>query len=337
MTTYNEQVYAGMPFRYKIVKDRYWDKVVTKSITADTVDDVTLEPYDGVSITQDGSILTVSSGLLPNGNSYAGYKGVIAPAGKNYLVSPVGVLPGALTNDDGTMHDWNCFYDGETEFNKAQSMSGKVWLGHKVIESHITNPFTSANFSQVGDVTYSGNAATFVDGTYLVSNKKLPIIKFFPQSFDFTAKITPKTPSGYNMVFRNATTNVCFGLYGSAWCLYTGSRKTGGKATADTVYWIKVQSIYNSSDNSYTSTLYFLTDNGSYTLETLPELSAWTKAVQVASNMFMNEEYFWLSNNETYSFNGVMQLDQVELKTSMDGGAWVSYWKPLNMNAITGA
>lgn len=182
MTTYNEQVYAGMPFQYKIVKDRYWDKVVSKSITVDTVDDVTLEPYDGVTITQDGSILTVSSGLLPNGNSYAGYKGVTAPAGKSYLASADGILPGALTGDDGTMQDWNCFYDGETEFNKAQSISGKVWLGHKVIESHVTNPFPVVNFTQVGEVTYSGYAATFTDGNYLVADKKLPNVSFFPQN-----------------------------------------------------------------------------------------------------------------------------------------------------------
>jgi len=179
MTIYNEQVYAGMPFQYKIVKDRYWDKVVSKSITVDTVDDVTLEPYDGVTITQDGSILTVSSGLLPNGGNYGGYKGVAAPAGKSYLTSADGILPGALTDDDGTMQDWNCFYDGETEFNKAQSMSGKVWLGHKVIESHVTNPFPAVNFTQVGEVTYSGYAATFTDGNYLVADKKLPNVSFF--------------------------------------------------------------------------------------------------------------------------------------------------------------
>jgi hypothetical protein len=522
MTTYNEQVYAGMPFQYKIVKDRYWDKVVSKSITVDTVDDVTLEPYDGVTITQDGSILTVSSGLLPNGNSYAGYKGVTAPAGKSYLAidssrvydgfTAIGtplitgsgilhdiasnatfkttfynqsyfweicvavhtpetfvgqsylfgnvstnratpqlctdseghlmlylasstsswdiangvvseqalaadtdcvvklswngtnyivtvndaeyiniaseqvqystnseqlalgydsgngvwtgtidlnqtyisingekkqtytdyseILPGALTDDDGTMQDWNCFYDGETEFNKAQSMSGKVWLGHKVIESHVTNPFPAVNFTQVGEVTYSGNAATFTDGNYLVADKKLPNVSFFPQNFDFTAKITPKTPSGYNTVFRNATTNVFFGLYGAAWCVYSGSRTTGGTATADTAYWIKVRSIYDSETSSYTSTLYVLPDNGSYTLETLPALAEWEQAVQVAANVFMSEENFWLSNDGNASFNGDMQLDQIELKT---GGVpasgteidWVSYWKPLDTSVVT--
>jgi len=340
MTTYNEQVYADIPFQYKIVKDRYWDKVVSKSITVDTVDDVTLEPYDGVTITQDGSILTVSSGLLPNGNSYAGYKGVTAPAGNSYLTSADGILPGALTDDDGTMQDWNCFYDGETEFNKAQSMSGKVWLGHKVIESHVTNPFPAVNFTQVGEVTYSGYAATFTDGNYLVADKKLPNVSFFPQNFDFTAKITPKTPSGYNTVFRNATTNVFFGLYGAAWCVYSGSRTTGGTATADTAYWIKVRSIYDSETSSYTSTLYVLPDNGSYTLETLPALAEWEQAVQVAANVFMSEENFWLSNDGNASFNGDMQLDQIELKTGgvPASGAeidWVSYWKPLDMSVVT--
>lgn len=339
MTTYNKQVYAGMPFQYKIVKDRYWDKAVTKSVTVNTVDDVTLEPYDGVTIAVDNSVITVSSGLLPNGNSYAGYKGVTAPAGKSYLANGE-VLPGALTGDDGTMQDWNCFYDGETEFNKAESVSGKVWLGHKVIESHVTNPFPAVNFTQAGEVTYSGNVATFADGDYLAANKNLPNVSFFPQNFDFTAKIKPKTPSWYNTVFRNAATNVFFGLYGAAWCIYSGSRKTGGSATADTTYWIKVQSIYNSETSSYASTLYVLEDNGSYTLETLPALSEWTQAVQFDGNVFMSEENFWLSNDGTVSFNGDMDLAQVELKT---GGvpasgteiSWVSYWKPLDMNVAT--
>ena len=339
MTTYSKQVYAGMPFQYKIVKDRYWDKVITKSITVDTVDDVTLEPYDGVTITQDGSILTVSSGLLPNGNSYTGYKGVTAPAGKNYLTGADGILPGALRDDDGTTHDWNCFYDGETEFNNAQSISGKVWLGHKVIESHITNPFPAVYFTQEGEVTYSGNVATFTDGNYLAADKKLPNISFFPRNFDFTAKIKPATPSGYNTVFRNATTNILFGLYGSAWCIYTGSRTTGGTATANTVYWIKAQSIFNADTSSYTSTLYILPDDGAYTLETLPALSEWTKVVQVASNLFMSEENFWLSNNGTYSFNGDMYLDQIELKTGSVPSAgmeieWASYWKPLDVMGV---
>ena len=47
-TTFDKKVYAGMPFRYKITKARYWDKTVAKSVTANTVDDVALEPYDGL-------------------------------------------------------------------------------------------------------------------------------------------------------------------------------------------------------------------------------------------------------------------------------------------------
>lgn len=339
MTTYNEQVYAGMPFQYKIVKDRYWDKVVSKSITVDTVDDVTLEPYDGVTITQDGTVLFVSAGILPDGGAYGGYRGVTAPAGKSYLTGADGILPGALTDDDGTMQDWNCFYDGDTEFNKAQSVSGKVWLGHKVIESHVTNPYPAVNFTQAGDVTYSGNVATFADGDYLAANKNLPNVSFFPQNFDFTAKITPKTPSGYNTVFRNATTNAGFGLYGSSWYFYSGSRTAGGTATADTTYWIKVQAIFDDEAGSYTSTLYVLPDNGSYTLETLPALSEWTQAVQINSNIFMYDEGFWLSNDGNASFNGDMQLDQIELKakrysTTGDVEDWYSYWKPLDVKGI---
>lgn len=56
---------------------------------------------------------------------------------------------------------------------------------------------------------------------WLVADKTLPVTEFFFGDVEFIAKITPKTPSGYNTVFRNAF----FGLYGAAWCIYDGSRK----------------------------------------------------------------------------------------------------------------
>ena len=45
-----------------------------------------LEPYDGVTITQDGTVLSVSAGILPDGGAYGGYRGVAAPAGKRYFL-----------------------------------------------------------------------------------------------------------------------------------------------------------------------------------------------------------------------------------------------------------
>lgn len=100
-----------------------------------------------------------------------------------------------------------------------------------------------------------------------------------------------------------------------------------------------MQSIYDAETNSYASTLYVLEDNGSYTLETLPALSEWAQAVQFDGNVFMSEENFWLSNDGTASFNGDMDLAQVELKTgtaTTEGEiGWTSYWKPLDMNVVT--
>ena len=85
-TTFDKKVYAGMPFRYKITKARYWGKTVAKSVTANTGDDGALEPYDGGTITQDGTALSVSAGILPDGGAYGGYRGVAAPAGKRYFL-----------------------------------------------------------------------------------------------------------------------------------------------------------------------------------------------------------------------------------------------------------
>ena len=417
-TTFDKKVYAGMPFRYKITKARYWDKTVAKSVTANTVDDVALEPYDGVTITQDGTVLSVSAGILPDGGAYGGYRGVAAPAGKRYFLrnantvydnfsrrgSPdIGedgvlrnitsgnniytafynqsypweitvkihtpetfadqsyifgnystnratpqlctdaaghlmlylasstsawdiadgavseqalaadtdyvikagwdgtaytvtangeefvrvvsaavqysttaaqlcfgfdsgnnawtgtidlhnslitvdgkaywkaytvyseILPGALDGDTGALADWNCFCDAEAEttaFDTAAAVDGKVWIGHKVIESHVTNPWPIVHFSVEGGVTFRGDTAAFADGMWLVADKTLPVTEFFFGDVEFIAKITPKTPSGYNTVFRNAETNAFFGLYGAAWCIYDGSRKTGGTAVS---------------------------------------------------------------------------------------------------------
>ena len=166
---------------------------------------------------------------------------------------------------------------------------------------------------------------------WLVADKTLPVTEFFFGDVELIAKITPKTPSGYNTVFRNAETNAFFGLYGAAWCIYDGSRKTGGTATAGTTYWVRAQMIYDAEKGAYASTLYVLEDNGAYTADTLPEAAAWTQAVQTETDVFKSGEPFWLSNDGTSSFNGDMDLAQAVLRTKTSGGTggWTDYWKPL--------
>ena len=232
------------------------------------------------------------------------------------------------------MADWNCFCDAEAEttaFDTAAAVDGKVWIGHKVIESHVTNPWPIVHFSVEGGVTFRGDTAAFADGMWLVADKTLPVTEFFFGDVEFIAKITPKTPSGYNTVFRNAETNAFFGLYGAAWCIYDGSRKTGGTATAGTTYWVRAQMIYDAEKGAYASTLYVLEDNGAYTADTLPEAAAWTQAVQTETDVFKSGEPFWLSNDGTSSFNGDMDLAQAVLRTKTSGGTggWTDCWKPL--------
>ena len=198
-------------------------------------------------------------------------------------------------------------------------------------ESHVTNPWPIVHFSVEGGVTFRGDTAAFADGMWLVADKTLPVTEFFFGDVEFIAKITPKTPSGYNTVFRNAETNAFFGLYGAAWCIYDGSRKTGGTATAGTTYWVRAQMIYDAEKGAYASTLYVLEDNGAYTADTLPEAAAWTQAVQTETDVFKSGEPFWLSNDGTSSFNGDMDLAQAVLRTKTSGGTggWTDYWKPL--------
>ena len=90
MTTYTKQVYKDLPFSYTITKEGYWDKMVTKSISSNTTETVTLEPYDGVTITYNGGRIVVSSGSLPDGTDFNGFTGVTETYGYKYLYTGVG-------------------------------------------------------------------------------------------------------------------------------------------------------------------------------------------------------------------------------------------------------
>ncbi len=81
------EVYKGMPFRYIVKKDRYWDMTCTDSINEDTYRSVQLDVYNGIAATAElnnGYVLaTVGSDYLPDEEMFYGMQGVIAPVGSH--------------------------------------------------------------------------------------------------------------------------------------------------------------------------------------------------------------------------------------------------------------
>lgn len=524
MTTYTKKVYKGYPFTYTIKKEKYWDKVVTKSILANTVDNVTLEPYDGVTISYNAPVVRITEGVLPDTSPYDGYIGYPNGVyGSEYLISfdgyanytkvgsptvdvSTGAVSGFASNsyvtspsalpsstyfdmiqkvqfnggtdeqcvwftsadrpisfddaklgvyqsgwhqgttvytagvywiraiydntdssktlklyvlaDDGytldtlpALESWtleltfaNCadawsnqtlflsrnnntywkgsMYLSGTKVSTASevvwtadgeatsilpgialdwntvAMSGEhvdfyhcpdntiamrhyaatelpdgaVWIGELNNKFSSENVTYKANFTQVGEVTYSGNLATVSDGNYLLASKNTPTInEFFPVNIDFITKVNATSTATYRAILRN-TTNVHFGMHNQNWYLYNGSRTDGGTAELNKNYWVRV--VQTAETSTFTTALYYMEDDGTYTLNTLPDVSNtnWTKALEVAKQAFMSNEAFSLGNlGSTQSFNGTIDLANTLMRTFSGTvePTYTLYWKPL--------
>ena len=520
MTTYKKNVYKGYSFTYTIKKEKYWDKMVTKSISANTVDNVTLEPYDGVTIAYNAPVVNISEGQLPDGipfDAYVGYPNGVY--GSDYLISfdgysnyakvgsPVvkedtGVVSGFTSDsyvtspsalptsthfdmiqkvlfnggtdeqciwytsadrpiafngaklgvyqsgwhqgttvytagtywiraiydaqtlklyvlkDDGytldtlpELESWtlevtftgctdawsnqtlllsrnnNSYWkssmylsgtrvstdsevvwtaDGEAtsilpglaldwgvgdfggehvdfyycpddtiamrHYDTTELPDGAVWIGELNEKFSLEIAAYKANFTQVGEVTYSGNLATVSDGKYLLANKNTPTInEFFPVNIDFITKVNATSTTTYRAILRN-TTNVHFGMHNQNWYLYNGSRTDGGTAELNKNYWVRV--VQTAQTSTFTTALYYMEDDGTYTINTLPAVSNtnWTKAFEVAKQAFMNNEAFSLGDSGgTGSFTGTIDLANTMMRT-FTGTAeptYTLYWKPL--------
>lgn len=525
MTTYTKKVYKGYSFTYTIKKAKYWDKVVTKSISANTVDNVTLEPYDGVTIAYNAPVVNISDGQLPDGltfDAFVGYPN--GEYGSDYLISydgytnyakvgsPIvkedtGVVSGFASNsyvtspsalpsstyfdmiqkvkfnggtdeqcvwftstdrpisfnngklgvyqsgwqqgttvytagtywiraiydntdssktlklytlaDDGytldtlpALESWtleltfaNCtdawsnqtlllsrnnntywkneMYlsgtkvstadtvvwtaDGEVtnlipgialdwgvndfggehtdfyhcpdntiamrHYDATELPDGAVWIGELNNKFLLHNVTYKANFTQVGEVTYSGNLATMAETSSLLANKNTPTMsEFFPVNIDFITKVNATTLGSYKGIIRN-TTNVHFGMYNQNWYLYNGSRTDGGTAELNKTYWVRV--VQTAETSTFTTALYYMEDDGTYTINTLPDVSntKWTKALEVAKQAFRSNEAFSLGDSGgTGSFTGTIDLANTLMRTfsgTSTEPVYTLYWKPL--------
>ena len=174
--------------------------------------------------------------------------------------------------------------------------------------------------------------ATLSGGNYLLANKNTPTInEFFPVNTDFITKVNATTLGSYKVILRN-TSNVHFGMYNQNWYLYNGSRTDGGTAELNKTYWVRV--VQTAQTSAFTTALYYMEDDGTYTINTLPDVgnTNWTKALEVAKQAFMSNEAFSLGDSDgTGSFTGTIDLANTLMRTFSGAvePTYTLYWKPL--------
>ena len=523
MTTYKKNVYKGYSFTYTIKKEKYWDKVVTKSISADTVDNVTLEPYDGVTIAYNAPVVNISDGQLPDGipfDAYVGYPngeygseylisfdgysnyakvgtplvkedtGVVSEfASDSYVTSPsalplstyfdmiqkvkfnggtdeqcvwftsadrpisfdngklgvyqngwqqgttvyvagtywiraiydntdssktlklyvladdgytldtlpaletwtleltfancadawsnqtlllsrnnntywksemylsgtkvstasevvwtadgeaTSILPGIAldwgVNDFGGEHTDFYYCPDDTiamrHYDATELPDGAVWIGELNEKFSLENVTYKANFTQVGDVTYSGNLATMGETSSFLANKNTPTInEFFPVTVDLTLKVTPTDISGYNIVYRDSVEEIGMGFYNGKFRITAGTQGDVFMENGKT-YWIRFTQTPQTS--SFTCTGHYMEDDGTYTIDTLPEVSdtAWTQGFSTSYQPIVSNAPFRIGDSETreYTFNGTIDLASVKMRQGTNADTLTTWWKPL--------
>ena len=339
MTTYTKQVYKGYSFTYTIKKEKYWDKVVTKSISANTVDNVTLEPYDGVTIAYNAPVVNISDGQLPDGvtfDAYVGYPNGVY--GSNYLVNNA-LIPGLAldwgVNDFGGEHTDFYYCPDNTvamrHYAATELPDGAVWIGELNNKFLLHNVTYKANFTQVGEVTYSGNLATMGRTSSFLANKNTPTInEFFPATIDLTVRVTPTDISGYNIVYRDSVDERGMGFYNGKFRITAGTQGDVFMENGKT-YWVRFTQTPQTS--SFTCTGHYMEDDGTYTIDTLPEVSntAWTQGFSTSYQPIVSNAPFRIGDSETseYTFNGTIDLASVKMRQGTNADTLTTWWKPL--------
>lgn len=349
-------VYRGVPFNYKAKRDRYYDLSASATISENATIEVNLQPYAGLDATcvfyqNNAPLITMGSGQLPDYTQYAGTSGCLAGAGRYYLVDEDGVASihsGLLDAETATNIPvateaavaYNVFFNGtETVISSAAAKTGYRWIGTATVPAHEATQWVRPHFEINGGVTITNNVASF-NGGVLAAVCPFPEISFFPMKFDFTTKVVAKAgaETRYQTLW-NATEKGCsIGLYGSLWAIAVNNTiNSQGSIEDNTTYWVRVAE----GDNYYTS-LYYMVDDGTYTLDTLPEVSdsAWqiggSCAMSSTQRLFDGQAFTFSSADAVKSWIGTVDLANTVIRAQSsehdaDGGSglWTVFWRPL--------
>lgn len=333
MTTKNYKVYSGLPFNYKIVKHKYFDVDVIKSVISDTSEMIELVPFDGIKVSFDGNVLCVS-GVLPNAEEFPEQKFYWGDKNALYLDRNnlyKGIVESATYAESKSLANLQYNYDtGDIKFTKEELVDGYVWIYGSTSLPGAMMLSNRCNFSVYGAPVFDNFSVSFAKtADYILADKTLSQDEFFDNNYEyeFISKVTPKTLSSYRAIFRCNEADKAIETYGSAWCLYAGGKYTGGEIVSGTTYWVKVVQTYSSDTKSYTTTLYTLENDG-YTLSSLPT-EGWSSQVQINQALFDEGNHFTLGTSQNkYNWDGMIDLDNTVLKQKV-GLDYQVFWKPL--------
>lgn len=206
------------------------------------------------------------------------------PCRKGYL-QYTGILASNL-QDVASERTYNAFYkDGEIVLDTVTKKAQYMWVGEVVVPAHTLGKAYVRNYDIVGQVAERlPYVEGFDDTKYLVSKQSLPMCNFFPINLKIVTRINSGNSIGSvnGIVWdNNPYVNRGFGIYDSKWTIWHTATTSEGAVEANTDYWVQMIHEVNVGTK-----LYYLKDNGNYTLETLPSLSEWSLGPVASSYLF---------------------------------------------------
>ena len=328
MTTKSYKVYAGMSFSYKITKSKYFDYEVSKAIEENTTDNITLEENPGLNISFDSlsspKLVTISEGLLPNKSTFAGTVGYFGQYPNIFLYDNQ-IYKGLIKDKDSLVPNLNAQYNYDTGemLLGFTPIEGFVWAGATLNRSSLQTD-GKCNFEVEGTPTFSEHIVSGLD-----ANNYLHTSFITPDDgqIEITAKIIINTSYNWQVCFMNtATVTQLIKTFKGTVGLFTlNSNDMGSFAvTNGDVVWVKV---VITSENCIQ---YVIKDDG-YTLDTLPDISSWTKNVETTDKVINTGENGYAiginadTNYSVQHWYGSIDLDNFVIKN----GSGEVIWKPI--------
>ena len=244
------------------------------------------------------------------------------------------ILPGVMAESEGSLQTtYKVMYkpDDIALYFHNTTVSGRIWLGEITLLPNLLGKYPKANFEQVGEVTYSGKVASLAEDSALLANKNTPTIsEFFPATVDLTLRVTPTDISGYNIVFRNNIEGNYVGFQNGRFRILSGDQGDVFMENGKT-YWVRFTQTPQTS--SFTCTGHYMEDDGTYTINTLPEVSdtAWTQGFSTTFQFVTSNNPFYIGNAfaDGTTFNGGIDLASVKMRQGTNEDTLTTWWKPL--------
>lgn len=139
-------------------------------------------------------------------------------------------------------------------------------------------------------ITDLGIASGFSASNYLTTSALFPYSETSPVE---VAEFISRVQTGDDTSRRYfAYGNSGVGNYNGYWVIYGSGSNNGGSYEYSTWYWVKVKQIYDTSTSTYTTYLYYLLDDGTYTSYLdLPDDSSFTQALALSGALFTNATF----------------------------------------------